>query len=276
MGQWCIFGWSTAGKWGRAVSILEGEQTAREVPKIEEAWDSNANDVNSQLNVCTMELHNRNHIMLYSVGHETVTRTMHNTNEEVLFKHTLQLLGPKGEVVRVSALFDGAAMVAAMCQSVFEKVKHRLGGWRKSEKQLWMVNRVLVPLQVVWKGVMQLGGIEVEGSFEVFDSGENWAFLLGKPLLCWFNAEQDFFFGHSYHPPNARGKPYNPIQQNKATSIKGRDTGDETLTDTGHQTSNGRRAKVESTINSDEGNKPMETRVGGKDTERSDNRMGCQ
>ena len=50
----------------------------------------------------------------------------------------------------------------------------------------------MVPSQVVWKGVMQLGGIEVEGSFEVFNSGGNCAFLLGKPLLHQFNAKQDF------------------------------------------------------------------------------------
>ena len=73
-----------------------------------------------------------------------------------------------------------------------QKVKHRLGVWEKSEKQLWMVNGILVPSQAVWKGVMQLGGIEVKGSFEVFDSGGNWAFLLGKPLLRKFNAEQNF------------------------------------------------------------------------------------
>ena len=74
--------------------------------------------------------------MLYSVGHEAVMRMICNAKEEVLFKHTLKLAGPKGEIVRVSALFDGTAMVAAMCQSVFEKIKHRLGGWEKSKKQL--------------------------------------------------------------------------------------------------------------------------------------------
>ena len=79
-----------------------------------------------------------------------------------------------------------------MSQSVYKKIKHRLEGWKKSERLLQMVNGVLVPSQAVWKGVMWLGGIEVEGSFEVFDSGGNWAFLLGKPLLCRFNAEQDF------------------------------------------------------------------------------------
>jgi hypothetical protein len=46
---------------------------------------------------------------------------------EMPFQHTLQLLGPQGEIVRVAALFDGCAMVAAMCITVFDKIKHRLG-----------------------------------------------------------------------------------------------------------------------------------------------------
>ena len=60
------------------------------------------------------------------------------------------------------------------------------------KKQLQMANGILVPLQAAWKGVMQLGGIEVKGSFEVFDSGGNWVFFLGKPLLQKFNAKQNF------------------------------------------------------------------------------------
>ena len=55
-----------------------------------------------------------------------------------------------------------------------------------------MANSVIVPLQAVWTGRMQLGDVEIEGSFEVFDSTGSWAFLLGKPLLRLFDAKQDF------------------------------------------------------------------------------------
>ena len=58
------------------------------------------------------------------MGHEKVTRSMCDIGVEVPFQHALTLLGPQGENVRVSALFDGCAMVAAMCATVFEKVKH--------------------------------------------------------------------------------------------------------------------------------------------------------
>ena len=129
---------------------------------------------------------NNNVVDLYSVGHKEVTRTMCNMGVEVPFQHTLLLFGPQGETVRISALFDGCAMVAAMCKTVFEKVKHRLEEWKELERQLRMGNGVIVPLLAVWKGRMRLGGVTITGEFEVFDSGGSWAFLLGKPLLRLF------------------------------------------------------------------------------------------
>ena len=130
----------TAGKWRGATHILEGKQVAHKMSKIEEIPEPEINRSDSGLNVNTAELSNENIIDLYSVGHEVLTREMCNKGVEVPFKHTLQINGSQGEVVRVSALFDGAAMVAAMCQSVFERVKHRLGTWKRSKKLLQMAN----------------------------------------------------------------------------------------------------------------------------------------
>ena len=102
--------------------------------------------------------------------HKEVTRAMCDRGEEVPFQSTLQLLGLEGEIVRVAALFDGCAMVSAMCRTVFEKVKHRLGKWGTLEKQLRMGNGVIIPSLAVWKGKMRLGEVTVEGECEVFDS----------------------------------------------------------------------------------------------------------
>ena len=55
-----------------------------------------------------------------------------------------------------------------------------------------MANGVIVPSQATWIGVIDLGGAEVEGVFEVFDSGGGWAFLFGKPLLRTFKAKHNF------------------------------------------------------------------------------------
>ena len=177
----------TAGKWGRAVSNIEDTLAARESPSVEVI------EVVSPAVIVPSTAQNITVVDLYSMGHTKVTRTMCNRGIEVPFQHTLQILGPKGEVVRVSALFDGCAMTSAMCTTVFEKVKHRLGEWKMSVKQLWMGNGVIVPSMAVWKGRMRLGGVTVEGEFEVFDSGGSWAFILGKPLLRSFRAKQAYW-----------------------------------------------------------------------------------
>ena len=170
---------------------MKDKQAAHISATLEEVSEP-AVDSMELLNVHNNVSRNKNLIDLYSVGHETVVREMCNIGSEVPFKHALQIKGPQGEIVRVSALFDGVAMVAAMCQSVFERVKHKLGTWMKSEKLLRMANKVIIPLQAIWLGMMQIGDVEVEGSFEVFDSKGGWAFLLGKPLLWLSNARQDF------------------------------------------------------------------------------------
>jgi hypothetical protein len=92
----------------------------------------------------------------------------------VPFQHTLCLLGPQGEIVRVAALFDGCAMVSAMCTTIFEKVKYRLGHCSRSTRRLRMGNGTIVPSLAVWRGRMQLGSVTVEGEVEVFDSGGSW------------------------------------------------------------------------------------------------------
>ena len=116
---------------------MKGKQAAHESATIEEVLelDANSTDLESH-NVHTDVLKNENLIDLYLVRHEAVTRGMCNEGQEVPFKHMLRIKGPQGEIVRVSAVFDSAAIMAAMCQSLFEKVRHRLGTWRKSEKLL--------------------------------------------------------------------------------------------------------------------------------------------
>ena len=109
------------------------------------------------------------------------------------FVHWLLLHRPQGEKVRVKALFDGGAMVGAMCASFFNKVQHRLLGQTKpSSRRLHVANGAIVPSQAVWTGVLELGGIRAEAEFEIFDSGGSWEFLFGKPLLHCYKALHDF------------------------------------------------------------------------------------
>ena len=131
-------------------------------------------------------------IDLYSVGDED-KGWMSLKEKEVPFMHWIWLHGPQGEVVRVNALFDGGAMVVAMCSSIFDKVKHCLHSQAKpSSRLLRMANRIAIQSQAVWKGMLELKGVCMEGEFEVFDSGRGWKFLFGKPLLRHFQAVHDY------------------------------------------------------------------------------------
>lgn len=123
-------------------------------------------------------------IDLYEVGHEKVTcKLCEDGEKEIPFTHQIKIHGLQGEIVQLSALFDGAAMVAAMCTSLFKLVKHCIGKWHPSRRRLRMVNGMIVLSQARWERVMELKDISINVSFDIFDSGGSWAFLLGKPLL---------------------------------------------------------------------------------------------
>ena len=50
----------------------------------------------------------------------------------------------------------------------------------RSIRRSRMANGNIVNLIGCWKGTVELEGITVTGSFEVFDSGRGWDFLFGK------------------------------------------------------------------------------------------------
>jgi hypothetical protein len=77
-----------------------------------------------------------NIVDLYSVGHVETMKEQLETKEAVPFIHQITLEGPRGEAVRIRALFDDGAMVAAMCMSIFDKIKHRLDNWGPSDRKL--------------------------------------------------------------------------------------------------------------------------------------------
>ena len=90
--------------------------------------------------------------------------------------------------LRVWANIDDGALANAMSITKFNVVKHRLGYCKPSPRWLRMADGSVVKPKAVWEGKMEIGGVQVFGSFEVFESGGNWEFLLGKPLLTALHA----------------------------------------------------------------------------------------
>ena len=147
----------TPGKQGRAAGIEEEQAapTAKERENETEGATTEAEkspaeveELISPETIVHTSLPNMIIFDLYEVGHESVTRKMCTEAEtEIPFAHQIKIHGPQGEITQVSALFDGAAMVAAMCTSLFNHVKHRLGYWQPSQRRLRMANGTIVPSQ---------------------------------------------------------------------------------------------------------------------------------
>ncbi|KAG2058756.1 hypothetical protein BDR06DRAFT_836973, partial [Suillus hirtellus] len=108
------------------------------------------------------------------------------------FLQHISFTGLQGEIIQIKALFDEGAMISAMCLSIFNKIKHRLGSWMMSTQHLRMANGTIVPSQAIWTGNIMIGGIQVQGEFEVFDGGGEWKFLFGKPILQVFKAIHNY------------------------------------------------------------------------------------
>ncbi|KAJ7129935.1 hypothetical protein C8R46DRAFT_808628, partial [Mycena filopes] len=98
------------------------------------------------------------------------------------FKHWIILHGPRGEKIRVMALFDLGATVCAMDEQFFERSRARLGKVAAPRKELRMANGYRVKSQAHWEGVMDVDGVKNGGAFEVFNSNGSWDFLLGKEM----------------------------------------------------------------------------------------------
>ncbi|KAF8150280.1 hypothetical protein K438DRAFT_1624551, partial [Mycena galopus ATCC 62051] len=109
-----------------------------------------------------------------------------------LFMHWIAIHGPREEKVRAKGLFDGGAMVAAMDKKFWERNHKRLGGGTPSLKTLRMASGQLVDSEATWEGVIEMEGVSIRGTFEVFDSGGGWTFLFGKPLQAVFSVVHNY------------------------------------------------------------------------------------
>ncbi|KIK58483.1 hypothetical protein GYMLUDRAFT_171005, partial [Collybiopsis luxurians FD-317 M1] len=79
-----------------------------------------------------------------------------------------------------------------MDSRVYENLQGQIAGWCLSTRKFCMANGSLVEGCAHWEGRVMVEGVEVKGSFEVFDSRGSWQFLFGKPLLEQFCAIHDY------------------------------------------------------------------------------------
>ncbi|KAF8816017.1 hypothetical protein BYT27DRAFT_7020408, partial [Phlegmacium glaucopus] len=108
------------------------------------------------------------------------------------FVHGVELAGPRGETVRFRSVFDDGAMTSAIDENMYLASQGRLSALEPSAKVLRMADGRLVASAGVWRGWVTVKGASRKAVFEVFNSNNAWALLVGKPLLEAFSAVHDY------------------------------------------------------------------------------------
>ncbi|KAK1234698.1 hypothetical protein PQX77_002095 [Marasmius sp. AFHP31] len=108
------------------------------------------------------------------------------------FRVDVELIDGERKATLVCGMIDDGAMVVGLSKQQYERIKDEIGGWGQSKRWMRMADGALVPGVASWQGVVRVKGLEMETALEVFDSGGQWDFLFGKPLLKKFGAVHDY------------------------------------------------------------------------------------
>ena len=148
--------------------VVEGEE---KLSGIVEMKASDVSDIDPEIQIFD----------LYAVGYDDKKTTQP-------FVHQLNIDTGIGGAIQVWANVNDGALVNVMSTAKFNTIKHHLGYYKPSTRWLCMADGNIVKPKAVWEGRIEIGGVWVRSSFQVFESGGNWEFLLRKPLLTALHA----------------------------------------------------------------------------------------
>ncbi|GLB40100.1 hypothetical protein LshimejAT787_0706100 [Lyophyllum shimeji] len=139
------------------------------------------------------------HVLAYDVP---ITETIHHisstTREDSLtskpFLQRIQLEGPNNEIVRATGQVDDGAMRNCISLRRWQNYCHLLGpdSLNPSRLRIGVANGAKTPLLGTWTGMVKVGGTIVNTTFEVFNCGEAFDVILGKPWLKQMRAIHDY------------------------------------------------------------------------------------
>ena len=101
-------------------------------------------------------------------------------NASVPFKKDIDLIGIDGKLIRVRVIFVDGGMVNAIDSKTFHSIKKQLSPGRHSLKVLKMANGALVHSEGTWTGIVMVGSVQMQGTFEIFPSNGAWEALFGN------------------------------------------------------------------------------------------------
>jgi hypothetical protein len=85
------------------------------------------------------------------------------------FKYNIRVKGTDNVVMR--ALFDEGALIVGMSKDAYKKGKEALGELEESRRRLRMADGSVVKPKGVWRGRIEIGGIQIITEVEVFHGG---------------------------------------------------------------------------------------------------------
>ncbi|KIJ43754.1 hypothetical protein M422DRAFT_79596, partial [Sphaerobolus stellatus SS14] len=98
-----------------------------------------------------------------------------------VYRQWVKLGGPSGEIVRTRAVIDAGAMRNTMCTRKWQQWHHRLGKKEESPVTMRVTDNHTIPSVGRWTGKTTVSGVEMETTFEMFDSHGAFEIILGKP-----------------------------------------------------------------------------------------------
>jgi hypothetical protein len=108
------------------------------------------------------------------------------------FLQRIQLLGPGEAIVRATGQVDDGAMKNCISKKRWEGYGHCLSPLGPSKTRIRVASRKRIVPMGRWWGDVQVGRVRVSAWFEVFDCGDAFDVILGKPWLHAVRASHDY------------------------------------------------------------------------------------
>ncbi|GLB45131.1 hypothetical protein LshimejAT787_2000360 [Lyophyllum shimeji] len=117
-----------------------------------------------------------------------------NPEKSQPFLQRIRLIGPNETMVRATGQVDDGVMRNCISKCRWLSYSHCLGveSLTPSHTRIGVANGAEAPSMGKWTGTVKVGGTELRSTFEVFDCGNAFDVILGKPWLRQMRAVHDY------------------------------------------------------------------------------------
>lgn len=134
---------------------------------------------------------------IFRYDNDTSTRilamaTTKDDEHSLPFLQRIQLTGPGDYIVRATGQVDDGAMRNCISKKRWEHYGHCLTPLEPSKTRIKVANGSRIAPLGCWTGTVKVGKVGAPSSFEIFDCGDAFDVILGKPWLKAVKAKHDY------------------------------------------------------------------------------------